>query len=219
MESVGPAVTIALVNSPHGPVQLSDGRLLYAGKDLWREGSRVGVCESNDDGQTWKWLAEIPVRDGDDHRQYHELHAVETADERIVVQVRNHNKNHERETLQCESKDGGKTWTKPHSIGVWGLPSHLLRLKDDRLLMSFGHRRKPYGNQARVSEDSGRTWSEPLIISDDGAGGDLGYPSTVQLDDGSLVTVWYERNGQFVRRSASPGEVDSRLIGDESQSH
>ena len=67
-----------------------------------------------------------------------------------------------------------------------------MRLKDDRLLMSFGHRRKPYGNQARVSEDGGRTWSEPLIISGDGAGGDLGYPSTVQLDDGSLVTVWYE---------------------------
>ncbi len=181
-----------LVNSPHGPVQLADGRLLYAGKDLWREGSRVGVCESNDDGRTWRWLAEIPVRDGDDHRNYHELHAVETAGARIIVQIRNHNKTNERETLQCESEDGGKSWTKPHSIGVWGLPSHLLRLQDDRLLMSYGHRRQPFGNQARVSEDGGRTWSEPLIISGDGAGGDLGYPSTVQLDDGSLVTAWYE---------------------------
>ena len=75
----------SLVNSPHGPIQLSDGRLLYAGKDLWREGSRVGVCESTDDGQTWRWLATIPSRDGDDHRQYHELHAVETKDGRIVV--------------------------------------------------------------------------------------------------------------------------------------
>ena len=26
-----------LVNSPHGPIQLSDGRLLYAGKSLWKE--------------------------------------------------------------------------------------------------------------------------------------------------------------------------------------
>ena len=58
--------------------------------------------------------------------------------------------------------------------------------------MSYGHRRKPFGNQARVSKDGGRTWSGPLVISGDGAGGDLGYPSTVQLDDGSLVTVWYE---------------------------
>ena len=181
-----------LVDSPHGPIQLSDGRLLYAGKDLWRTG-RIGVCESSDDGQSWQWLAEIPAREGDNPRNYHELHAAETADGRIVVQIRNHNKKNAGETLQTESTDGGKTWNVPHSIGVWGLPSHLLRLKDGRLLMTYGHRRKPFGNQARLSEDGGHTWSEPMIVSGDGPGGDLGYPSTVQLADGSLVTVWYER--------------------------
>jgi hypothetical protein len=181
-----------LVDSPHGPIQLADGRLLYAGKDLWREPHRVGVCESIDDGKTWKWLAEIPTRDGDDHKQYHELHAVETTDGRIIAQIRNHNSKNAGETLQSESDDAGKTWSKPQAIGVWGLPSHLLRLMDERLLMSYGHRRGPLGNQARISEDHGRTWSEPIILSGDGASGDLGYPSTVQLDDGSLVTVWYE---------------------------
>jgi hypothetical protein len=182
-----------LVNSPHGPIQLSDGRLLYAGKDLWRSPNRVGACESSDDGKTWRWLGEVPARDGDRHQDYHELHAVETADGRIVAQIRNHNSASSRETLQCESSDGGKSWSKPRSIGVWGLPSHLLRLEDDRLLMTYGHRRPPYGNQARVSADHGRTWSEPVVISGDGIGGDLGYPSTAQLKDGSFVTVWYER--------------------------
>jgi Neuraminidase (sialidase) len=173
-------------------VQLSDGRLLYAGKELWHGEHRVGVCESTDDGETWRWLAEIPTREGDANRNYHELHAVETADGRIVVQIRNHNQANARETLQTESSDGGKTWAVPRSIGVWGLPSHLLRLADDRLLMTYGHRRAPLGNQARVSEDHGRTWSEPILVSSDGVSGDLGYPSTVELDDGSLVTVWYE---------------------------
>ncbi len=180
------------VNSPHGPVQLADGRLLYAGKELWHGQRRVGVCESADDGASWRWLAAIPTRPGDSHEHYHELHAVEAADGRIVVQIRNHNKASANETLQSESSDGGKTWTEPHSIGVWGLPSHLLRLADGRLLMTYGHRRPPFGNQARVSADHGHTWSEPVVISGDGAGGDLGYPSTVQCDDGSLVTVWYE---------------------------
>ena len=59
--------------------------------------------------------------------------------------------------------------------------------------MSYGYRRKPYGNQARISEDNGESWSDPITISDDGVSGDLGYPSTVELDDGSLVTVWYEK--------------------------
>jgi hypothetical protein len=183
----------SLVNSPHGPVQLSDGRLLYAGKDLWRDGHRVGVCQSTDDGKSWSWLATISPRDGDSHENYHELHAVEAKDGRIIVQIRNHNTESSRETLQCESVDGGKTWTKPRSIGVWGLPSHLLRLRDDRLLMSYGHRRTPFGNQVRISDDHGRAWSDPLLISNDGIGGDLGYPSTVELDTGAFVSVWYER--------------------------
>src|SRR5207302_6149773 len=62
-----------LVNSPHGPIQLSDGRQLYAGKELWKEPQRNGVCVSTDDGQSWQWLAEIPTRPGDDPGEYHEL--------------------------------------------------------------------------------------------------------------------------------------------------
>lgn len=183
-----------IVNSPHGPIQLSDGRLLYAGKQLWSTERKVGVCESTDDGQTWKWLAEIPTRAGDDATgSYHELHAVEAKDGTIIVQIRNHNAANKGETLQCESTDGGKTWSEPHSIGVWGLPSHLLRLRDDRLLMTYGHRRAPYGNQARLSTDNGKSWGDPIIISGDGIGGDLGYPSTVELADGALLTVWYEK--------------------------
>jgi sialidase-1 len=186
-----------LVNSPHGPMQLADGRLLYAGKALWEAPSaqraeRTGVCESKDDGVTWQWLADVPVRPGDDVAQYHELHAVECLDGRLIVHIRNHNRANSEETLQCESTDGGRTWTTPHPIGVWGLPSHLLRLRNGNLLMTYGHRRPPFGNQARLSTDRGATWSEPLIISGDGAGQDLGYPSTVELDDGTLLTAWYE---------------------------
>jgi Neuraminidase (sialidase) len=183
----------SLVNSPHGPIQLKDGRLLYAGKRLWNSGNEIGVCESHDDGQSWQWLATIPTRDGDAvARGYHELHAVEADDGMLVAQIRNHNSNNNHETLQTESSDGGKTWSVPHEIGVWGMPSHLLRLKDGRLLMTYGHRRVPFGNQARISTDNGKTWGEAIVISKDGIGGDLGYPSTVELPDGSLLTVWYE---------------------------
>ena len=181
------------VNSPHGPIPLSDGRVIYAGKRLWHEKKRIGVAESHDDGKTWRWLAEIPTRDGDDFTEYHELHIGEAANGHLIAQIRNHNKKNERETLQTESDDGGRTWSTPHSIGVWGLPSHLLSLRDGRMLMTYGYRREPFGNQVRLSKDNGQTWSEPMTISDDGDAGDLGYPSTVELNDDSLVTVWYER--------------------------
>ena len=183
----------SIVNSPHGPIQRSDGRLLYAGKELWTGKKRVGVCESKDDGVSWQWLAEIPVRSGDSPGNYHELHAVEAGDGRIIVHIRNENKSDSGQTLQSESTDGGKTWSEPHTIGVWGLPSFLLRLRDGRLLMTYGYRRPALGNQARISNDQGRTWSDRMIISDDGKTWDLGYPSTVELEDGNLLTVWYER--------------------------
>ena len=108
----------------------------------------------------------------------------------VVVGV-NQNRNSSAMVVS-RSFDGGKTWSEPHPIGVWGLPSHLLRLADGRLLMTYGHRRAPLGNQARISADEGATWSEPMMISTDGTSGDLGYPSTAELPDGTLVTVWYE---------------------------
>jgi sialidase-1 len=187
------------LNSPHGPVSLSDGRLLYAGKDLYGETGEVGVCESTDDGVTWRMLSRIPARAGDDVKNYHELHAIETSPGRVIAHIRNHNEANRNETLQSESTDGGKTWSAPHAIGVWGLPSHLLRLRDGPILMTYGYRRKPFGNQARVSRDAGRTWSEPVVIYADGASGDLGYPSTVELAASKLLTVWYELPAQSKR--------------------
>ena len=190
------------VSSPHGPVELADGRLLYVGKRTgppasWTRGAahanmEIAAAESRDDGRSWSVIGAIPFMPGHTVADYHEPHAIETADGRLVAQIRNHGKPFEQETLQSESEDGGRTWTVPHSIGAWGLPSHLLRLRDGRLLMSYGHRRPPFGNLARVSEDGGATWSDPLTISSDGTGTDLGYPSSVELADGRILTVWYE---------------------------
>lgn len=178
-------------NSPHGPINLEDSRLLYAGKSLWAD-NRVGFWESTDDGVSWRELAVLPTRDGDTADNYHELHAVQAADGRIVCHIRNHNQNHSGETLQSESTDGGKTWSVPRSIGVWGLPSHLLRMKSGRLVMTYGYRRSPFGNKIRKSDDHGATWSADITLSQDGKSGDLGYPSTVECDDGTMVSVWYE---------------------------
>ena len=118
---------------------------------------------------------------------YHELHGTESTGRYIIVHIRNHNKSEAGETLQSESDDGGRTWSIPHPIGVWGLPSFLLRLNNGNRLMTYGHRRIPSGIQARLSRDGGRTWSAPLPLSADGGSSDLGCPSTVELADGSLL--------------------------------
>jgi hypothetical protein len=50
-----------------------------------------------------------------------------------------------------------------------------------------------------------------MTISDDGSGGDLGYPSTVELSDGSFLTVWYEalKKGQNAVLRQARWRIDS----------
>lgn len=188
--------------APHGPMELSDGRLLFIGNWNARamSGSEqddarplLGVRLSKDGGRTWRLIGEIPQRPGDAPGTYHEPHAVQTPSGRIVVHIRNHSQQDGGHVLQSESDDGGRTFSVPHTIGLVGLPAHLLVLRDGRLLSTFGYRVDPYGNRASLSEDGGRTWGEPMILDEKPVVRDLGYPSTVELADGSLLSVWYER--------------------------
>lgn len=176
-----------LVNAPHGPIQLRDGRLLYAGKQWWIPTPKMSVAESLDDGKTWTLIADVPVREGDAGHSYCEPHAVEAIDGSIVMQWRYHGVG----IMQAMSRDGGRTWSEPRPL-FYGFPPHLLRLKDGRLLSTYGHRRKPFGNQARISDDQGATWGGPLVISGDVEQVDLGYPSSVELADGLILTTWYQ---------------------------
>ncbi|MBQ5974044.1 MAG: exo-alpha-sialidase, partial [Oscillospiraceae bacterium] len=55
-----------------------------------------------------------------------------------------------------------------------------------------GRRKEPFGQRAYVSYDGGETWADEYVLRDDGFNGDLGYPATAELPDGSLITVYYQ---------------------------
>lgn len=197
-----------LAGSPHGPTQLDDGSILYVGNKVATDDSRrlhgahayeadLGASVSYDDGQTWRWLSDIPLADCHSGHRYHEPHAVQAADGRVIVHIRNHDTPYKHEILQTESADGGKTWSTPHPTGIAGLPAHLLRLRDGRLISTVGYRKGPNNIRASVSDDNGDTWSDTFDLTDDGPTIDVGYPATVELDDGRLLTVFYQaRDGR-----------------------
>jgi len=169
--------------SPHGPVSLLDGRLFYATSN----GKKAMALVSADDGLTWQVLSDMPVRAG-------ELHAVQAMDGTLIVQVRDKivsPEAREQNTSQIRSTDGGKTWSEKEKVAD-GFPSHLLRLRDGALLMTYSWRKAPYGIRGKLSSDHGKSWSPEFIVTDDAADWDLGYPSSVELADGTLLTVWYE---------------------------
>ena len=95
-----------------------------------------------------------------------------------------------------ESVDEGRTWWNFGTATESGeKPGSLLQLKDGRVLFSYGDRRLPfYGVQAMISRDEGKTWDRQnrFQLVWDAPTTDCGYPTSVQLPDGRIFTVYYQ---------------------------
>lgn len=143
---------------------------------------------SEDDGETWIRGAQIGAR--------HNETAIFPADTGAWLAAAR---------IDCveliRSEDDGKTWSDPMPVtGRNEINGHFTQLADGRLLLSYGVRidgRR--GVCAKLSEDGGKTWSPPFRISHTDDGGDCGYPSTVQREDGALVTAWYSNRSPLHR--------------------
>ena len=94
---------------------------------------------------------------------------------------------------QAYSRDGGRNWSWPRKLPVWGYPQQLCPLADGRLLLSYGYRKEPFGIRACTSCDGGRTYDlqHEIVLRHDGADHDLGYPYSIQLRNGNVFTVYY----------------------------
>jgi len=194
------------VSAPHGPIRLKSGDLLYLGKPYktWTDMhvSGIAAARSADGGRTWTRAGAVPVCDKTDPANYHEPHVVELPSGRLIGMIRI--ENHAGKDLaaagipsfslmQTESDDGGRTWTPARPLGFHGSPPHLLRHSSGVLVLTYGYRQPPFGQRVAFSRDDGATWEHDGIIRDDGPDGDLGYPSTVELADGRLFTVCYQK--------------------------
>ena len=186
------------VTAPHGPARLQNGRLLYFGKyDAGEYKNECGVVSyvSDDDGKTWIWLSELSLPEGIAPDDCHEPHAVQLPDGSLLGAIRVHGPNVTDgfSILLCRSEDGGACWSLPQPTGISGSPPHLLVHSSGAVILTYGRRKRPFGQRARVSTDGGRTWGAEIVLNDQGLEGDLGYPATAELADGSLITVYYQR--------------------------
>lgn len=197
----GPSIKVP-VSSPHGPICARDGRLLWLGKEMYselpkQEQGSILLMESRDGGRTWNTLSKIAVPEGLSVKNLHEPHLAELPDGGLLgaIRVEGEAEPVEGGTIYlCRSDDGGRTWSVPAATGLQGLPPHLLLCADGSVLCSYARRVPPFGIYAVILRDNGRSIGEELVIDELPElkyAGDLGYPATVELDDGSYVTVYY----------------------------
>lgn len=170
---------------PFGSIARASDNTLRA--SAYVVGGKTYVLRSDDDGRTWK----DPVRIETELKP-NETTLWSDGKGRILAAARTR-------TLEIfESTDDGKSWRHlSRASDDLGIPGDLRQLADGRLLVTHGNRRKGgEGVDARVSEDGGRTWSPPRRVADF-IGYDGGYPSSVQRDDGMVVTAYYAKKTDY----------------------
>ena len=186
------------VSSPHGPCELSDGSILYVGRLFDDEGAESHIeCHIlTPDGKT---EMRSRIEDVAPDLLSCEPHAIQLKNGRIVVHIGVQDYKGKVFTIyQSVSDDNGYTFTKPVKLltDKGGSPAHLIEHSSGALISVYGYREAPFGIRAMISYDNGETWETDLIITDKEPTVDLGYPGSVELEDGSILTVFYTREGK-----------------------
>lgn len=197
--------TPSRVSAPHGPNVLPNGDLIYIGTMHEKAddgGVLLGVAVSADKGVTWNLRA--TVNGSPENADWETLgeaprlcepHVVAAASGKLIGLARCQVSDpRQRGLWQFDSTDHGQTWTEPRPTNLLGFPPHLLRLRDGRLMVSHAIRHQPPGQRFCFSNDEGESWDvENQLTLADAPSGDLGYPASAELADGTILSVYYQR--------------------------
>ncbi len=204
------------ITTPHGPAVSPDGKFVYIGTrfDVSKLNDGDIACYIMNDNDEFELVGTIdnpePV-DGDEVMPC-EPHSIVLPDGKIIVHIRiqstanNSTCSNVFTTYQSESYDGGKTFTKPHPLFEdkrFGSPAHLMLHSSGVLVSTLGVRDVPFGIRLIVSKDMGKTWEDlGLLYDNKGVSADIGYPSSVELGDGSILTAFYGHE-----KKGAPSEI------------
>ena len=199
----------APVNAPHGPIRRANGSFFYVGAERLSgydmPAGTICAVESHDDGQSWELVSVLPAPKEHNGKQICgvcEPHCIDLGDGVILAAVRCFLLGNDRFNDQfkftmytCRSTDHGRTWEEPVFMERFGAPPHFMLHSSGALILSCGKRVPPYGQYVRISRDKGLSWEEDFMIGPEAPLPvvDQGYPSTVELSNGDLLTTYYQR--------------------------
>ena len=168
--------------------EAKDGRILWivAATDGYKKTSNH-LLVSNDKGITWEYTSPVA---SDITTSFNEASVIELANGDIVGFLRT--QSFEDQAVISRSTNGGQSF-KWESMGFQGHPLNALILPDDRVLLTYGYRHKPYGIRARIlnAECTDFSTAPEFVLRDDGGGRDIGYTWPVQLDDDRVLVIYY----------------------------
>ena len=143
---------------------------------------------SDDRGTTWRYSAPVAV---DAKVVFNEASAYVTPKGDVVAFLRT--ANFEDQACIARSSDGGKTFQPWEGMGFKGHPLQATRLPDQRVLLVYGYRHKPFGIRARIlnAECTDYATAPEIVLREDGGTTDIGYPWSVVVDERRVLVVYY----------------------------
>jgi len=184
------------ITSPHGPIELPNGTVLWVGSTFRPDHDGESIISAytlNVEDGTMEKLADLPlIFENGQQMSLYEPYTICCDDGKLICHIR---VEPSFTLYQSVSEDGGRTWSQPERLlpDRGGAPMHLLRHSSGVLIGVYGYRDLPYGIRVMFSKDNGKTWDVNHTVYATDISADLGYPTTVELDDGSLLTVFYAR--------------------------
>ncbi|MFV0338416.1 MAG: sialidase family protein [Chthoniobacterales bacterium] len=192
---------------PYGQmVEASDGSLRFivyvlpvsGDKNTMKDEKTAYMVKSTDDGKTWSEVGTL----GSDTS---ETATIEVAPKEWLAITRtkairsDKPGEHKGMTMeQLRSTDDGKTWINEGTVtSDLQHPANLLITKNGDLLLTYSDRIRGE-TLVRLSKDKGKSWGRPYLVNSGWGRGDGGYPSTVQLSDGTFVTAFYAARSPLV---------------------
>ncbi len=146
--------------------------------------NKVSMFRSENDGRSWERMSVISDR-------HNETAFFHLGGGKWIAAVRRWKAGQSLDLFR--SNDDGRTWNYESPLTEASQhPSHLLKLNNGQLLLTYGNRISgQFGVAVKISKDEGKTWSEEFLVIDDLTGGDSGYPASIQLPNGKIMTAYY----------------------------
>jgi sialidase-1 len=181
------------------PIEMPDGSVIMAliGYSPRGEvGNHASVLvRSTDQGKSWNYVSTIADDPSGKLGGFLEPGIVRTTTGRIIAAMRNHGT--DQAIWVTHSDDNGKTWAPVRKTTMIGHPVDLIQISDGRIMATYGIRNgrhtTPGGIRACFSTDNGETWDlqTEVQLRNDFLNWDIGYPESLQMPDGSVLTVYY----------------------------
>jgi hypothetical protein len=191
------------IPSPHGQMLYYNQKLLMP---IYNKNGTF-LLSSADRGKSWEIFCRIA-------QDTQEPAVTVTPDNELLAVLRAGRGRPDR-TVSYISRYTNNKWTEPVIItGAMQHPANLLTLGNGQILLTYGDRNPEQQRiLVKLSSDNGQTWGQPVQITKTFQKCDFGYPSTIEMEEGQILTVYYAnpvKNPYFY--ISNPGYYESLFV-------